>query len=171
MRRWNGKGGGRRRGPCVLFSGAVSSGQIAGPVTDGAETDLSDAQCVPPGSVTDSGDFERVPSGSETDSSDLERCAQAVETYLGGAQCLPGEGPSRYDPKCGQREGPTCCLLLLWVLLDMLEMLNVWAVLVVLEQDDMTFWAWLLVVQPSCTWSCSWHGTACEAFESALGAH
>ena len=48
VRRWNGEGGGRRRGPCVLFSGAVSPGQVAGPVT--AETDLSDAlSCEPSG--------------------------------------------------------------------------------------------------------------------------
>ena len=30
--RWKGKSGGRRWGPGVLFSGAVSSGQVAGPV-------------------------------------------------------------------------------------------------------------------------------------------
>ena len=102
VRRWNGKGGGRRRGPCVLFSGAVSSGQLAGPVASGAETDLSDAQL-------------SVPSGSETDFSDLERCVPAAETDFGGAGRLP-----------------TCSLLLLRVLLEMLEMLSVCAVLVVL---------------------------------------
>ena len=50
-------------------------------------------------------------SGSEIDFSDVERyatqfggSAPAAETDFGGAQRVPGAGPSRSDPKCGQRE-------------------------------------------------------------------
>ena len=32
VRRWNGKGGGRRWGPVFQVAGAVSSGKVAGPV-------------------------------------------------------------------------------------------------------------------------------------------
>ena len=57
VRRWNGKGGGRRWGPGIQVSGAVSSGKVVGPVAGGAETDLSDAQlCGPSGSETDLSD-------------------------------------------------------------------------------------------------------------------
>ena len=107
LRRWNGNGGGRRWGPVFQVAGPVSSGQVA--VHVAAETDLSDVPFC-------------EPSGTETVLSNVERCdtqfggavsapagggevLPAAETDFGGAQCLPGAGPSRYDPKCGQREG------------------------------------------------------------------
>ena len=47
MRRWNGRGGGGRRGGpgvwCPFFSGAVSFGQVAGPVAGGAAQMLSES--------------------------------------------------------------------------------------------------------------------------------
>ena len=92
VRRWRGKGGGRRWCPGVLFSGAVSSRQVAGPVAGGASQ-----ICVPPGSETDLSDAERY-------ATQFCGSAPAAETDFGGAQCLPCAGPSRYDPKCGQRE-------------------------------------------------------------------
>ena len=89
-RRWNGKGGGLRCGPVFQVTSAVSSGKFAGP---------------------DAGGAAQMFSGSETDLSDVERyaaqfcgSAPAAETDFGGAQCVPGAGPSRSDPKCGQRE-------------------------------------------------------------------
>ena len=85
MRRWNRKGGGRRWGPVFQVTGAVSSGKVAGPCAGGAA---------------------QMFSGSETDLRDVERyatqfccSAPAVETDFGGAQCVPGAGPSRSDPK------------------------------------------------------------------------
>ena len=45
VRRWNGKGGGRRWGPGVQSTGAVSSGKVLGPVAGGVESDLGDMRC------------------------------------------------------------------------------------------------------------------------------
>ena len=91
MRRWNGNGGGRRWGPVFQVTGAVSSGKVAVPAVGGTaptfagfETDLRDV-----------------------DASQFGGSAPAAETDFGGAQCVPGAGPSRSDPKCGQREVPT----------------------------------------------------------------
>ena len=44
VRRWNGKGGGRRWGPGVQSAGAVSSGKVLSPVAGGVESDLGDMQ-------------------------------------------------------------------------------------------------------------------------------
>ena len=118
VRRWNGKGGGPRRGPGVLFAGAVSSGQVAGPVAGGTAQMLS---------------------GSETDLSDVERYAtQFVVLRLRRrlilavrSVCLMLAPPSP-TPSAVSGRLPTCSWLLLRVLLDMLEMLGVWAVLAVL---------------------------------------
>ena len=77
-------------GPVFQVTGAVSSGKVAGPVAGGTA---------------------QMFSGFETDLRDVERyatqfcgSAPAAETDFGGAQCVPGAGPSRSDPKCGQRE-------------------------------------------------------------------
>ena len=125
MRRWKGKGGRRRWGPGVLFSGAVPSGQVAGPVAGGAETDLSDAQlCVPSGSETDLSDVERYAIRSFVVLRLRRRLILAVRSI-----CLV-HGPSRYDPFCGCFSGHVANVQLAsscGQLLDMVEMLVVWA--------------------------------------------
>ena len=101
-RRWNGNGGGRRLGPVFQSSsGAVSLKEVSVPVESsagaGAETDSQGAQFVFP--VVE----------IEHDGAQIE--FPAAETTFDGAQIeypvveTGDVGPSRYDPKCGQREG------------------------------------------------------------------
>ena len=105
LRRWNGNGGGRRWGPDVQSTSVAVS--------------LQDVSGVHPGE-TDSGGFlleSCVAGGMETDSCGAQFVFPVVETESGGAQIeypaaetdaggvLWDAGPSRYDPKCGQREG------------------------------------------------------------------
>ena len=64
----------------------------------GMETDSCGAQFVFPVAETESGSAQFEYSAAETDAA--------------GAQCVHGAGPSRYDPKCGQREGAEVLLSL-----------------------------------------------------------
>ena len=94
LRRWNGNGGGQHLGPGVhSSSGAVSLKEVSVPVESsagaGAETDSRGAQFVFPVVET------------EHDGAQIEY--PVVETGAGDVQW--DAGPSRYDPKCGQREG------------------------------------------------------------------
>ena len=59
-----------------------------------------------------------------------------AETDAGGAQCVPGAGPSRYDPKCGQRVGAE---VLPNPSLDAGDAQRICSFGDVLEQDDTTF--------------------------------
>ena len=85
----------------------MSSGQVAGPLA--AETDLSDALfCESSGTETVLSNVERGDTqfcGAVSAPAGGGEVLPAAETDFGGAQCLPGAGPSRFDPKCGQREG------------------------------------------------------------------
>ena len=81
VRRWNGKGGGRRWGPRTQVSGAVSSGQVAGPVSGHAESGSGNMQFC--GAVT-------AASGDETDPHDAQFCGalaapSGTETEFSGA--------------------------------------------------------------------------------------
>ena len=108
LRRWNGNGGGRRLGPGVQSSsGAVSLKEVSVPVESsagaGAETDSQGAQFVfPVVEIEHDGAQIEFPAAETTfDGAQIEY--PVVETGAGDGQW--DAGPSRYDPKCGQREG------------------------------------------------------------------
>ena len=139
LRRWNGNGGGRRWGPDVQSTSVAVSLQDVSGVHLG-EIDSGGFLlefCVAGGMETDSCGAQFVFPVAETESGGAQVEYPAAETGAGGV--LWDAGPSRYDPKSGQREGAE--------VLPFLEMLHVFAVLAVLKQDDMTYWARLLVVQ------------------------
>ena len=109
LRRLNGNGGGRRWGPGVQSSsGAVSLKEVSG--VHPGETDSGVFFCC--GMETDSCGAQFVFPVAETESGGVQFEYSAAETDAGGAQCVHGAGPSRYDPKCGQREGAEVLLSL-----------------------------------------------------------
>ena len=84
LRRWNGNGGGRRRGPVSRVAGPVSSANVCGPVSGYVESDSGNTQLC--------GAFVApVPSGTETEPNGAQVHAAAassgaIETDLEGAQ-------------------------------------------------------------------------------------
>ena len=105
LRRWNGNGGGRRWGPGVWSSSvAVSLKEVPG--VHPAETDSGGfllESSVAAGMETDSRGAQFLFPVVETEHDGAQIEYPAAETGAGGVQC--DAGPSRYDPKCGQREG------------------------------------------------------------------
>ena len=88
MRRWNGKGGGRRWGPGIQVSGAVSSGKVLGLVSGYVESDFGNMQfcgpvTAPSGAESEFSDTQfcgalASPSGAETDLHDAQFCGAVV---------------------------------------------------------------------------------------------
>ena len=128
LRRWNGNGGGRRRGPVSQVAGLVSSGKVAGPVVGGTaqtfagfETDLRDVDAtqfggsapaaetdfdgvhVPRGAAAQFGSAFAVPSGPPgfVGSFDVGGGHElpAAENTLSGTQFC-GAGPTLSGPIC-----------------------------------------------------------------------
>ena len=95
VRRWNGKGGGRRWGPGFQVAGAVSSGKVLGPVSGYVESDSGNMQfcgafVAPFGSETDP-HVTVVPPGVETEPNGAQvhgaaASPVAIETDLENAQ-------------------------------------------------------------------------------------